>query len=169
MEDVIVNKVAQSPLITIDLKDFYPQPAEYALFDMADFLYERLVLKEKDFRQKLKEIEYLNYKDKFLGVFCSEDAVVPRWAYLLVVTHFYPYVKNIFFTDKKHLIECIMNEKISALDVAPYKDKLIVIKGCSDIEIPVSAYVLLTQRLMPVAKSIMYGEPCSTVPLFKRK
>ncbi len=169
MEDFIVNKVAQSPLITIDLKDFYPQPREYELFDIADFLYERLILKEKDFRQKLKEIEYSNYKDKFLGVFCSEDAIVPRWAYLLVVTHFNPYVKDIFFADKKSLIECIMNEKIRALDVNLYKDKPIVIKGCSDIEIPVSTYVLLTQRLMPVAKSIMYGEPCSTVPLFKRK
>lgn len=168
-DNIIVNKVAQSPLITIDIKDFYPEKSEYEIYDIANYLYERLILKEKNFRQQLKEIDYSFYKNKYLGVYCSEDAIIPQWAYLLVVTHFQPFVKKIFFANEKKLIQNILIDKINALSLENFKDKPIVIKGCSDKEIEIEVYMELTSRLMPVAKSIMYGEPCSTVPLFKRK
>ncbi len=169
MPDEIINKVAQSPLITIDLKEFYPQKEEYLTFDMADFLYEKLVLKEKNFRQSLRDINYSIYKDKYVGIFCSVDAIIPQWAYLLAAIHLKPHAKKVFYTDEKNLIQKILIDKIHAINIEPYKDKPIVIKGCSDVYISIEVYVELTNKLIDVAKSMMYGEPCSTVPLFKKQ
>ncbi|RME14433.1 MAG: DUF2480 family protein [Bacteroidetes bacterium] len=169
MSDEIINKVAQSPLITIDLKDFYPQPDEYASFDIADFLYEKLVLKEKDFRQALKDTDYSKYQNKYVCIFCSEDVIIPQWSYLLAAVHLYPYAKKIFYGNENEMIQKIICDKINEMNVEPFKDRPIVIKGCSDVKIEIDAYVLLIQKLMMVAKSVMYGEPCSTVPLFKKK
>ncbi|GAB4209858.1 MAG: DUF2480 family protein [Bacteroidia bacterium] len=169
MSGEIINKVAQSPLITIDLKDFYPKPDEYALFDLADFLYERLVLKEKDFRQALKDLDYSKYQNKYICIFCSEDVIIPQWAYLLAAVHLYPYARKIFYGNENEMIQKIIHDKINEMNVEPFKDRPIVIKGCSDVKIEMDAYVLIVQKLMSVAKSIMYGEPCSTVPLFKKK
>ncbi|GAB4452718.1 MAG: DUF2480 family protein [Bacteroidia bacterium] len=169
MEDTIINKVALSPLITIDLKDFYPNDNEYMLFDIADYLYERLILKEKDFRQALQSLDIEKYQDKYVGIYCSEDVIIPQWSYLLIVTRLHPLAKNIFFGNKENIIQKIILDKIKNLDINLYKDKPIVIKGCSDVKIEIEAYITLVNQLMKVAKSIMYGEPCSTVPLFKRK
>jgi len=164
----IVNKVAQSGLITIDLEDLYV-PGERVLFDMKDWLYEELILKEKDFREKLKEHDWSKYNEKFVTITCSVDAVVPTWAYMLVVTYLKPVAKKISFGNLQKLEEEIFDDVISKLNIENFRDGKVVIKGCSKIEVPVSAYVRLTELLRPVAKSIMYGEPCSTVPVFKRK
>ncbi|GIV29447.1 MAG: hypothetical protein KatS3mg028_0513 [Bacteroidia bacterium] len=169
MNGEIINKVAQSPLITIDLKDFYPKPDEYTSFDLAGFLFEKLVLKEKDFRQALKDWDYSKYQNKYVCVFCSEDVIIPQWAYLLAAVHLYPYAKRIFYGNENEMVQKIICDKIATMNSEQFKDKPVVIKGCSDVKINMEAYVLLVQKLMPVAKSIMYGEPCSTVPLFKKK
>ncbi len=164
----IVNKVAQSGLVTIDLEDLYV-PGERVLFDMKDWLFEELILKEKDFREKLKEQDWNIYSGKFVAITCSVDAVVPTWAFMLVVTQLKPVAKKVSFGDLHKLEEELFDEEISKLNIADFNDKKIVIKGCSKIEVPVSAYVNLTAKLRPVVKSIMYGEPCSTVPVYKRK
>ncbi len=164
----IVNKVAQSGLVTIDLEDLYV-PGERMLFDIKDWLFEELILKEKDFREKLKEQDWNIYSGKFVAITCSVDAVVPTWAFMLVVTQLKPVAKKVSFGDLHKLEEELFDEEISKLNIADFNDKKIVIKGCSKIEVPVSAYVNLTAKLRPVVKSIMYGEPCSTVPVFKRK
>ena len=164
----IVNKVAQSGLITINLEDLYV-PGDRVLFDLKDWLYEELILKEKDFREKLKNHNWEKYKDKFVAITCSVDAVVPTWAFMLVTTHLKPVAKKISFGNLQKLEEEIFDEVISKLNTADFQDKKIVIKGCSKIAVPVSAYVRLTEILRPLVKSIMYGEPCSTVPVFKRK
>lgn len=164
----IVNKVAQSGLITIDLEDFYI-PGERMLFDMKDWLFQELILKEKDFREKLKEHDWNVYSGKFVAITCSADAVVPTWAFMLVATQLKPVVKKLSFGDLHKLEEELFDEEISKLNIADFNDKKIVIKGCSKIEVPVSAFVNLTAKLRPVVKSIMYGEPCSTVPVYKRK
>ena len=164
----IVNKVAQSGLITIDLEDFYI-PGERMLFDMKDWLFQELILKEKNFREKLKEHDWNVYSGKFVAITCSADAVVPTWAFMLVATQLKPVVKKLSFGDLHKLEEELFDEEISKLNIADFSDKKIVIKGCSKIEVPVSAFVNLTAKLRPVVKSIMYGEPCSTVPVYKRK
>lgn len=164
----IVNKVAQSGLVTIDLEDLYV-PGERVLFDMKEWLYEELILKEKDFREKLKTHNWEAYKEKFVAVTCTVDAVVPTWAYMLVAIHLKPFAKKITFGTLDRLEDELFSEAISKLNIEDLTDQKIVIKGCSKIAVPVSAYVNLTARLRPVVKSIMYGEPCSTVPLFKRK
>ena len=164
----IVNKVAQSGLITIDLEDFYI-PGERMLFDMKDWLFQELILKEKDFREKLKEHDWNVYSGKFVAITCSADAIVPTWAFMLVATQLKPVVKKLSFGDLHKLEEELFDEEISKLNIADFSDKKIVIKGCSKIEVPVSAFVNLTAKLRPVVKSIMYGEPCSTVPVYKRK
>ena len=164
----IVNKVAQSGLITIDLEELYV-PGDRVLFDIKEWLFEELVLKEKFFRDKLKEFDWSQYSEKFVAISCSVDAIVPTWAFMLIATHLKPFAKKIIFGNLQKLEEEIFEEEISKLNADDFRDKKIVIKGCSKIEVPVSAYVSLTSLLQPVAKSIMYGEPCSTVPVFKRK
>jgi hypothetical protein len=164
----IINKVAQSGLITIDLEDHYVS-GERVLFDLKGWLYEELILKEKDFREKLKDHPWENYKDKFVAISCSADAIIPTWAFMLVASHLKPVAGKISFGDLKKLEEDLFDEAISKINPEDYKDQKVVIKGCSKIEVPVSAYVNLTALLRPVVKSIMYGEPCSTVPVFKRK
>lgn len=164
----IVNKVTQSGLVTIDLEDLYI-PGERVLFDMKDWLFEELILKEKDFREKLKDHNWENYKDKFVAVTCTADAIVPTWAFMLIATHLKPVAKKISFGNLQKLEEEIFDEAISKLNADDFKDQKVVIKGCSKVEVPVSAYVNLTALLRPVVKSIMYGEPCSTVPVFKRR
>lgn len=163
----IINKVAQSGLITIDLEDLHVEGAR-VLFDIKPWLYEELILKEKDFREKLKTHNWEDYSDKLVALTCTADAIVPTWAFMLVVTHLKPFAKKIIFGNLEKLEEELYSEAISKLNIEQFKDQRIVIKGCSKIAVPVSAYVNLTERLRPVVKSIMYGEPCSTVPVFKR-
>lgn len=168
MSENILNRVAQSSLITIDLKDFYPSSSEYKIFDLADFLFEKLILKEKDFRAALKMKDFSEYKDKYVGIVCSEDVIIPQWAYLLAAISINKVCKKCFYADEKNLIQEIIRDKILSLNTDIFKDKPVIIKGCSEVEISLNNYVLFTNKLLHSAKSIMYGEPCSTVPLFKR-
>jgi hypothetical protein len=163
----IVNKVAQSGLITIDLEGYYVE-GERILIDLKDWLFEGIILKEKDFREKIKSHDWSRYKDKFVAIFCSADAIIPVWAYMLIASELQPLSRKIVFGDLNQLDEQIFSESISKIDIGSFRDQRIVIKGCSNIHVPASAYVQLTAMLRPVVKSVMYGEPCSTVPVFKR-
>jgi len=167
MEDEIINKVAQSDLVTINLEDFYLK-GERVLFDLKPWLFEELILKEKDFREQIKNHEWSQYKNKFVAIICSADAIIPTWAFMLVASSLTPVAQKIVFGDLKKLDEEIFQEQIQKLNVENFRDEKIIIRGCSTIDVPVSAYVELINRLRPVAKSIMYGDACSTVPLFKK-
>lgn len=164
----IVNKVAQSKLVTIDLEDYYPQ-GNRVVFDIKDWLYEEIILKEKDFRSFVKNHNWSQYKDSYVALTCSTDAIIPSWAYMLITTELVPFTKKIIIGNLKDLETSIFQDIISQLSIDEYKDKLIIIKGCSEKPIPETAYTHLITKLIPIAKSIMYGEACSTVPLFKNK
>jgi hypothetical protein len=164
--DFLVNKVAASGLITIDLEELHV-PGERVLFDIKGWLFEELILKEKDFREKIKQHDWSQYTDKFVALTCTADAIVPTWAYMLIVSAMEPFAKKIVFGDLQKLEETLFSEKIAALNPNDYRDQKIVIKGCSNLDVPVSAYVQLTAFLRPLVKSVMYGEPCSTVPVYK--
>lgn len=169
MPDEIVNKVAQSPIITIDIAEFYPSKQECKLFDIANYLYEGLILKEKDFRQQLKILNYEEFQDKYVSIYCSADAIIPQWAFMLAGIHLFPYAKKIYYGDEQTLIQNILLEKIKNLDINKYKDRPIVVKGCGNVKVDINIYIQLCNQLLPYVKSIMYGEPCSTVPLYKKK
>jgi hypothetical protein len=164
----LVNRVAASGLITINLEDWYPE-APLVGFDLKDFLFRELILKEKDFRMAMKEQNWSEYEGKYLAVYCSTDAIIPVWAYMLVASQAQPYARDIYFGSPKDFYRDYYRRQIDQMDMEPYTDKRIVVKGCSDKAVPPSAYMDLTRRLRPIALSIMYGEPCSTVPVYKRK
>lgn len=164
----IVNKVAESGLISIDLEELYVA-GERTVFDLKGWLFEELILKEKDFREQIKNHDWTHYQNKFVALTCTADAIVPTWAFMLVATKLEPFAKKIVFGDLKKLEEELFHEQLQKLNLTDYRDQRIVIKGCSKVEVPASAYVELTSLLKPVAKSIMYGEPCSTVPIYKSK
>lgn len=168
MEETIINKVSESSLTTLDLEDFYPKE-EIAVFDIKDFLFMGLILKEKDFREALKNLNLENYSNKPVAVTCSADAVIPMWAYMLIATYLQPVAKEIIFGTKEELIKQLLLKRIAQLPIEDYKDKRVVIKGCGDMPIGEAAYLQATTLLRPVVKSIMYGEPCSTVPIYKKK
>lgn len=163
-----MNKIAQSGLITFDLEKYYPQQ-EMVIFDLKDFLFMELILKEKDYREKLKNLDWSIYQNKTVGVTCSADAIIPMWAYMLAVTYLQPVADEVIFADEAQLFNFLFLRNMSAIDPKDFEDKRVVIKGCGDKKIPEAAYVEITKILLPVAKSIMYGEACSTVPLFKKK
>jgi hypothetical protein len=167
MEDEIINRVAESDLVTINLEDFYPK-GERVLFDLKPWLFEELILKEKDFREQIKNHDWTQYQNKFVAVTCSADAIIPTWAFMLVAASLTPFVKKIVFGDLKKLDEDLFQQEIQKLNIENYHDEKIIIRGCAHINVPVSVYVQLTSLLRPVAKSIMYGDACSTVPLFKK-
>ena len=164
----IVNKVAESGLITLDPVQFLPDPESIKTFDLKNYLFRELILKEKDFRAALKEIDWSVYDQKHVAVFCSVDAIIPAWAYMLTASYL-PKATAVFFGSEQQLIDAIIAENIKQFEINPYKDQRIVIKGCGDIFVPHSAYMYITQKLQPIVKSIMYGEPCSTVPILKNK
>ncbi len=163
----IINKVALSGIITIDLEDLYPQ-GERVLLDIKDLLFQGLILREKDFREFVKKEDWTKYKDKFVALICSADAIVPTWAYMLLATQLQPFAKKVVFGNLEILETILYNEALGALNINDYKDARIVIKGCGNLPVPTAAYVEITRLLLPVAKSIMYGEACSTVPLYKQ-
>ena len=170
MEDnnEIINKVAGSGLVTIDLETFYPE-GERILFDIKPLLFQELILKEKDFREFIKNEDWSKYKNKFVGIVCSSEAIVPTWAYMLLSLHLEPFAKKIVFGNLEELEIILFEEAINKIDFSQYKDARIVIKGCSKKTVPINAYLKLSNALRPIVKSIMYGEPCSTVPLYKAK
>lgn len=167
MEDIFVNKVAQSSLITFDLEKFYPKE-DIVEFDMKEHLFMELILKEKDFREAMKNLDWSNYQDKNIALYCSADAIIPTWAYMLVTTYAEPYARDIIYGDKESVLNALYSKSLSAINPQDFEDARVVIKGCADIHIPVAAYIEITQKLRPVVKSIMYGEPCSTVPVYKQ-
>lgn len=163
----IINKVAQSGIITIDLEEFYPKE-ERILLDIKDQLFQGLILREKDFREFVKNEDWSKYNHKFVAITCSADAIVPTWAYMLLAIQLQPFAKKIVFGNLEILETVVYQELLSKININSYKDARIVIKGCGTLPVPIAAYVELTRLLTPVAKSIMYGEPCSTVPLYKK-
>ena len=163
----LVNKVAQSGLITLDLEQYFPEAALIG-FDLKQFLFREMILREKDFRQALKEHDWEQYTGKILAVYCSTDAIIPMWAYMLVTTYAAPFAANILQSDPEKALEILYLQKISELDLSPYEGQRMVIKGCSDKPVPAAAYLEITRRLQPLAQSIMFGEPCSTVPVYKK-
>lgn len=167
MDEVFINKVAESGILTLDLEDFYPKE-ETAVFDMKDHLFMGLILKEKDFRETMKNLDLTPYKDKNIALTCSADAVIPVWAYMLVASYLQPVAKEIVFGDADFLHKTLFLKNIDRINVEDYKDQRVVIKGCGELPISETAYVAITNQLRPVAKSIMYGEPCSTVPVYKK-
>ncbi|SEB68956.1 Protein of unknown function [Maribacter dokdonensis] len=168
MEDEIVNKVAQSKLITFNLEDYYPK-GERMVLDIKDWLYEGFILKEKEFRAFVDAHDWSQYKDAYVAMHCSTDAIIPGWAYLLLSVKLSGIAKKAVQGSLVDLETSIYQSVIENIDVSEYQDRLIIIKGCSKKPVPANAYLFLAERLKPVAKSIMYGEACSSVPLYKRK
>jgi hypothetical protein len=164
----IKNKVAESILMNIDLEDYYPSGARI-VFDIKDWLFQEIILKEKDFRDSVKNHEWSQYKNSYLALTCSVDAIIPSWAFLLITTQLAPFSKKVIVGNKEQLETAIYQKIIENLPLEIYKGKPVIIKGCSNKPIPETAYVQLIERLLPVARSIMFGEACSTVPLFKAK
>ena len=165
--DMLVNRVASSGILTINLEEYYPTQG-MVTFDIKDYLYMELILKEKDFRTALKEYNWENLQDQILLIDCSTDAIIPVWAYMLITSHATPYVAKIYEGSQEEFLKHHYAEQIHKIDPALYQEKRVVIKGCSDKPVPPLAYALTVQKLRPAAQSIMYGEPCSTVPIFKR-
>jgi hypothetical protein len=164
----LVNRVAESGLITLNLEDFFPK-SELKTFDLKDYLFMGLILKEKDFREALQKHDWTQYAHKNLAVYCSADAIIPVWAYMLVATYAQPFVDMIFQGDADTFYKVAYAKALQNFDAAAFTDKRVVIKGCSNKPVPPAAYMELTYLLRPFAKSIMYGEPCSTVPIYKKK
>lgn len=165
--DEIINKVAKSGLITIDLEEMYPEDPR-ASIDIAAQLWQGMALREKDFREFIASNDWEKYRGALVSVYCSADAIIPHWAYMLISSKLSGIAKRTILGSPSSLEQIIFSEIIAAINIEDYRDSRIVIKGCSKKPVPASAYVDLVNRLQPVAKSIMFGEPCSTVPVFKR-
>jgi len=168
MSETIVNKVADSGLITLDLEAYYPGE-DIIIFDLKEYLFMGLVLKEKDFREALKGVDWEIYRNKFVGVVCTADAIIPPWAYMLIASYLQPIAKDVIFGNEKEVLKTVFIKNIQDIDVSGYADQRVVVKGCGDRAIDEFAYLEVTKRLRPVARTIMYGEPCSTVPVYKKK
>lgn len=163
----LTNRVAQSGLITIDLEDFYPKHP-LAEFDLKDYLFQGLVLREKDFRESLANHDWTQYTGKTLLVYCSTDAILPAWAPMLVASFALPFVADVFAGDLMAYLEDSYRRAIQQMDTTDFEDSRVVIKGCSNSTVPPGAYLELVKRLQPVVRSLMFGEPCSTVPVYKK-
>ncbi|MCT1525884.1 DUF2480 family protein [Sphingobacterium hotanense] len=168
IQENIVNKVAQSGLITVDLANYAPKEP-IVIYDIKDNLFHGLILKEKDFREFIKGHDWSQYAGQHVGIICSTDAIVPTWAYMLLTTKMMEHAVSVHFGDEETVRGALFEKSLSSIDFEQYQDQRIVVKGCGDIAIPESAFVTFTAALSTRAKSIMYGEPCSTVPVFKRK
>jgi len=166
-KDVIINRVANSPLITFDLEEFY-HPGKRVLIDIGEQLYEGLILREKDFRAWVREMDWSAYKDMNVAIWCSADAIIPTWAYMLVATRISTFAHMVIFGALEDLERALYQNALGSIDIEKFRDKKIVIKGCGKYQVPDSAFVEITRLLTPVASSIMYGEACSTVPLYKK-
>ena len=167
MNDPIINKVAESGLITLDPSIYFPR-GETAMFDMKDYLFMGMILKEKDFRDALKNLDWPAYQNKNVALTCSADAIIPVWAWMLAASYLQPVAKEIVMGDEKELHRQLFLKNLSTIDTNEFADKKVVIKGCGETPIGDYVYMELTKLLRPVAKSIMYGEPCSTVPVYKK-
>lgn len=168
MDGAIVNRVAESGIITLDLKDLLPRD-EMAIIDLKDYLFMGLILREKDFRATLSAMDWTAYQDRMVILTCSTDAIIPAWAYMLLATYLQPYAREIHQGTPDNIIEQLWAAAAAQIPTEGYRDQRVVVKGCGDREVPASVYVAVASRLRPIAKSVMYGEACSAVPIFKRK
>lgn len=166
MSETIVNKVAQSGLITLNLEDYLPA-GETVTFDLKDYLFMGLILKEKDFREALKNLDWSAYEKKYVAVTCTADAIIPLWAYMLVVTYLQPLAKDVYVGTPEEMQKHLFLQNIAAINLTQFTGQRVVAKGCGEKPIGAFAYAALTKHLLPHVKSIMYGEPCSTVPVYK--
>jgi len=167
MEKEIVNRVAKSPIITLNLEDLYKE-GERVLIDLKNVLFQEMILREKDFRTWVKEHDWSQYEDKYVAVTCSVDAIIPVWAYMLVATKAAPFCHSIVLGDLEALERKLFDDSLEKIDLEEYRDKMVVVKGCSKLPVPDAAYLRISYKLTPIVKSLMYGEPCSTVPLYKK-
>ncbi|HUR30060.1 MAG TPA: DUF2480 family protein [Saprospiraceae bacterium] len=168
MSEALVNRIANSGLITLRPEEWAPSTQPSAI-DLKDFLFKGLILKEQEFREMMKQHDWKQYSGTTLCVFCSADAIVPSWSYMLIASNASPFVKEIFFGTPQQWTSSLLLAHINGMDINEFKDQRVIIKGCSDdVEIGPEIYVALTNKLVPVVKSLMFGEPCSTVPVFKR-
>ena len=163
----IINRVAKSPLITFDLADYYHK-GERVVYDLKDNLFQGMILREKDFRAFVKENDWAAYEGKNVALTCSVDAIVPVWAYMLLTLKLEPYANMVVFGTLEELEGALFRQALSKVEVNQFQDRMVVVKGCGDLPIPAAAYVEISRLLRPVARSVMYGEPCSTVPLYKK-
>lgn len=166
MADVLINKIAESGLLTLDLEKYYSED-EVIAFDLKDYLFMELILKERDYREALKNLDWSIYQNKIVAICCSTDVIIPLWAYMLAVTYLEPYTKDIYYGNDTEVQDMLLLQNIKKIDTKEFAGKRVVVKGCGDRKVPQSAYIEITKILRPVAKSIMFGEPCSTVPIFK--
>ena len=168
MPDEIINRVANSKLITINLEDYYPQ-GKRIIFDIKDWLFEGFVLREKDFRDQAKQFDWAQFQDQYVALTCSSDAIIPAWAFILISIHLEPFAKKTVIGNLELLETSIYQDVLNTLDISEFTNKPIIIKGCAKKPVPQNAYIMLANKLKPVAQSIMYGEACSSVPLYKKK
>lgn len=168
MDGEIINRVANSKLVTLDLEDYFPK-GERILLDIQKWLYEGLILKEQDFREEIKNHDWEQYAGKYVAVTCSADAIIPSWAFLLISASLTPFAKKFVIGDLDLLENMIFQEIVESIAVDQFKDLPVIIKGCSEQQIPQTAYALLTRKLLPEVSSLMFGEACSSVPLYKKK
>lgn len=167
-EQEIVNRVASSKLKTFDLEEIYPEGKRVVL-DIKDWLFQEIILKERDFRVFVKNHNWSQYKNCFVAITCSADAIIPSWAFMLVAAEATPYARKVVIGNLETLETAIYQELLSFLDYSDFVDAPVIIKGCAEKPIPNTAYSFLIEKLQPIAKSIMFGEACSTVPLYKSK
>nr|WP_298995886.1 DUF2480 family protein [uncultured Allomuricauda sp.] len=168
MAEEIINRVAQSKLVTFDLEELY-LPGERVILDISQWLYEGLILREKEFRAHLQEIDWSKYHDKYVALTCSSDAIVPGWAFMLVTSKLAPFSKKVVQGNLETLETILYQEQLAAYDFSDFQDKPIIIKGCSNKPVPQNAYLMAITKIQQIAKSVMYGEACSAVPLYKKK
>ena len=168
MQDEIINRVANSKLVTINLEDYYPQ-GKRILFDIKDWLFEGFVLREKDFRDQVKQFNWSQFQDNYVALTCSSDAIIPAWAFILLSIHLEPFAKKTVIGNLELLETSIYQDVLNTLDISEFTNKPIIIKGCAKKPVPQNAYIMLANKLKPIAHSIMYGEACSSVPLYKKK
>jgi hypothetical protein len=168
MSEEIINKVSQSALLTLDLEDYYPKE-EIVLYDLKPYLFMEQILREKEFRTALQDLDWTVYQDKIVAITCTADAIIPLWAYMLIAVYLQPFAKNIIFGDQQTALQQTFLSRIAAIDTREFADQRVVVKGCGDLSVGAYAYMEITRILRPVVKSIMYGEPCSTVPVYKKK
>lgn len=167
MAEVFINKVAESGLITLDLEDWYPKE-QVAVFDLKEHLFMGMIVKEKEFRESLKQIDWEQYRNKYVSIVCSVDAIIPMWSFMLVASYLQPVCIDMVIGDENELRKQIFLKKLNTIKPEEYADQRVIVKGCGDLPIGEFAYMEITKILRPHVKTLMYGEPCSTVPIYKK-
>ena len=168
MSDEIINRVSNSDLITIDLSDYAPKET-ITILDIKDFLFEGIFLKEKEFRTSLKEFDFSAYTNKTVALNCSTDAIVPMWAFMLITSYLNNIASEIHFGTKEEVFQKKFSENIDSFDASEFEGKKVIVKGCGQIPLTEALYIAITKKLQNTVNSLMFGEACSAVPVFKKK